>query len=145
MQMSHPTPEKQCILTITRPDGAVRSYKSKPIFRRKNDAKAQVATIAVEDGAMDFILHGDSDILKAKKGVLLAPLEDRPQPVASTSNISSNTRSSKRFVPEAGTPMPRYEEIAACCKEWRGTLVYPSWTDFDTWNSALFFHGKSSS
>ncbi|KAJ7730878.1 hypothetical protein DFH07DRAFT_848247 [Mycena maculata] len=130
--------KKQCILTITRPDGSVRSYKSNPTFRRKNDAKAQVATIAIEHGALDFIIRGDSDALKAKKGVLLAPLgekdKDKQQPVASTSNISSNTRSGKRFVPEAGTPMPRYDEIAACCRKWRGTLVYPSWLDFDTCN-----------
>ncbi|KAJ7475203.1 hypothetical protein B0H11DRAFT_1328411 [Mycena galericulata] len=126
--------KKQCILTIMRPDGAVRSYKSKPIFRRKNDAKAEVATIAVEHGALDFIVHGDSDALKAKKGVLLAPLENEPQPVASTAELSLNTRTSKKFLPEAGTPMQQYKQIEACCKEWRGTLVYPSWHDFDTGN-----------
>ncbi|KAJ7119478.1 hypothetical protein C8R44DRAFT_853622 [Mycena epipterygia] len=128
--------QKQCILTITRPEGTVRSYKTKPIFRRKNDAKAQAATIAVEDGALDFITHGDSDELKAKKGVLLAPLDDS-HPVASTSSISSNARGSKNFVPEFGKPMLRVKEIETCCKEWRGLVVRPDWFDFDDpkiWN-----------
>ncbi|KAJ7471819.1 hypothetical protein FB451DRAFT_1089898, partial [Mycena latifolia] len=118
--------KKQCILTITRPDGAVRSYKSKPIHRRKNDAKAQAASVAVEHHALDFILHGDSDALKAKKGVLLAPLD--AQPVAST---SSDPQGAKRLVPESGAQMPRCKEIEDCCSEWRGLLVRPEWFDFE--------------
>ncbi|KAJ6602507.1 hypothetical protein DFH09DRAFT_1124997 [Mycena vulgaris] len=128
--------KKQCILTITRPDGAVRSYKSNPIHRRKIDAKAEVASIAIQHGALDFISHGDSDVIKAKKGVLLAPLRDK-QPIASTSHISSNPRGSTSFVAESGASMARYKEIEECCRAWR-SLVRPEWFDFEdakTWNN----------
>ncbi|KAJ7075991.1 hypothetical protein B0H15DRAFT_955967 [Mycena belliarum] len=112
--------KKKCILTITRL-GAVRSYKSQPVHRRKNDAKAQAASIAVEHGALEFILHGDSDALKAKKGVLLVPLES--QPVASTSTAS-------RFTPDPGAVTARFQEIEDCCTEWR-VSVQPEWFDFE--------------
>ncbi|KAJ7216950.1 hypothetical protein B0H12DRAFT_1329442 [Mycena haematopus] len=115
--------KKQCILTITRPDGSTRSYKTEPEFHRKTDAKAQAATIAIEHGAIDFIVHGDSDELKAKKGVLLAPLED-DQPLASTSKLSSGSRS------EPETPTVLVGEIDKCCLEWRGDQVKPYWLDF---------------
>ncbi|KAF7329001.1 hypothetical protein MVEN_02530100 [Mycena venus] len=117
--------KKQCVLTITRPDGSARSYKTEPVFRRKTDAKIHVATIAVEHGAMDFIMYGDSDELKAKKGVLLAPLDD--QPIASTSKISLDSPSS---VSESELPTVRVKEIDACCQEWRGDRVKPYWTNF---------------
>ncbi|KAJ7034742.1 hypothetical protein C8F04DRAFT_560026 [Mycena alexandri] len=115
---------KQCILTITRPDGATRSYKTEPVFRRKTDAKAQAATTAIECGAIDFIVRGDSDELKAKKGVLLASLSDS-QPVASTSKLSSSACA------ETESAMLRVQEIEACCREWRGPLLKPYWHDFD--------------
>ncbi|KAJ7714078.1 hypothetical protein B0H16DRAFT_1471574 [Mycena metata] len=111
---------KQCILTITRPDSATRSYKTEPVFRRKTDAKAQAATIAIECGAIDFILRGDSDELKARKGVLLASLSDS-QPVASTSKLPFS----------ASAEMLRVQEIEACCREWRGPFLKPYWHDFD--------------
>ncbi|KAJ7645849.1 hypothetical protein B0H17DRAFT_1103805 [Mycena rosella] len=44
-RLHHACQHKQCILTITRQDGAVRSYKSQAIHRRKNDAKAQLKDI----------------------------------------------------------------------------------------------------
>ncbi|KAJ6589095.1 hypothetical protein B0H19DRAFT_1248657 [Mycena capillaripes] len=118
--------KKQCIITITRPDGAARSYKSEPVFRRKTDAKAQAARIAVQHGAIDFIMYGDSDELKAKKGVLLAPLED-DQPIASTSKLPPESQS---LISEPERPMLRVREIEACCQEWRGDLVKPYWFDF---------------
>jgi hypothetical protein len=127
---SYELPEKQCILTITRPDGAARSYRTEPVFRRKTDAKIQAALIATEHGAMDFIMYGDSDELKAKKGVLLAPLEDN-HPVASTSKLSSDPQ---RSIPESEPLMVRVKEIEACCQEWRGDLVKPYWLNFDNSN-----------
>ncbi|KAF8172830.1 hypothetical protein K438DRAFT_1981312 [Mycena galopus ATCC 62051] len=113
--------KKQCILTITRLDGSTRSYKTEFMpFPRKVDAKAAVADIAVEHGAIDFIIKGDSDELKAKKGVLLAPLDDN-QPVASTSKLSPSS------LPQSS----RAEEIETCCREWRGDQVKPYWLEFN--------------
>ncbi|KAJ6632559.1 hypothetical protein B0H10DRAFT_1977804 [Mycena sp. CBHHK59/15] len=116
--------KKQCILTVIRPNGVARTYKTEPIFRRKNDAKAQAATIAIQHGVLDFIAHGDSAALKGKKGVLLVPLDknDAQQPVASTSKLSSNSR---------------IKELEICCRDWRGAASRPLWTDFDDpkiWN-----------
>lgn len=50
---------KQCILSITRPNGASRCYKTEPIFSKKIEAKAHVATIAINMGAIEFIMTGD--------------------------------------------------------------------------------------
>ncbi|KAJ7208004.1 hypothetical protein GGX14DRAFT_634814, partial [Mycena pura] len=121
--------QKQCFLTITRPDGAVRSYRTEPIFKRKADAKARVANIAVEHGALDFIHNGDSDESKAIKGTLLAPLEDK-QPVASAS----------RPVQEEAA-ITRVEQIEVCCKEWRGDAVKPAWFYFE--DPSLNVHGAA--
>ncbi|KAJ7186744.1 hypothetical protein C8R46DRAFT_981017 [Mycena filopes] len=118
--------EKQCILTITRPDGSTRSYKTEPVFRRRNEAKAHVATIAIEYGAIDFIVRGDSDELKAKKGVLLASLNE-PQPVASTSKLTSAPPEEAETAPS----MLHVEAIEGCCREWRGPLLKPYWYHFD--------------
>ncbi|KAJ6482136.1 hypothetical protein C8R47DRAFT_981945 [Mycena vitilis] len=126
---------KQCILTITRLDGAVRSYKTEPVFPRKSDAKAQAAVTAMEHGAMDFIMFGDSDQLKAKKGVLLAPLED-DQPVASTSKLPSDNTT-----PEPEPSLLRVKEVEACCQEWRGDGVKPHWLNFN--DLAMKQHGAA--
>jgi hypothetical protein len=65
-------PAKQCIITITRPNGSVRSYQTEPTFSRKNDAKAEAAKIAIDMGALEFIQMGDLDsIMKAKNDPLL--------------------------------------------------------------------------
>ncbi|KAJ7334732.1 hypothetical protein DFH08DRAFT_879250 [Mycena albidolilacea] len=126
---------KQCILTIGRPDGSARSYKTEPVFRRRVDAQAQAAAIAIEHDAINFIIRGDSDELKAKKGVLLAPLDDT-QPIASTSKLSSNpssflsSNSSSSFL-VAPELTARVQEIDACCREWRGDQVKPCWLDFN--------------
>ncbi|KAJ7596594.1 hypothetical protein C8J56DRAFT_917842 [Mycena floridula] len=49
---------KQCILTITRPNGMTRSYKTDPCFSKKMEAKAHVANVALKMGAMEFLLSG---------------------------------------------------------------------------------------
>ncbi|KAJ7280224.1 hypothetical protein C8J57DRAFT_1174939 [Mycena rebaudengoi] len=108
--------KKQCILTLTRPNGATRSYKTEPVFRRKHDAKYHAATIAIENGALEFITNGDSDTLKAKKGTLLEPLDktEDETPIASSSKLASQVA-----------------EIEACCEHWRGPSVRPIWLNFD--------------
>jgi hypothetical protein len=65
--------EKRCILTITRPNGATRSYTLKPKFAHKAEARAVAAVIAVDMGAIDFIKHGSPEVV-AKRGLVLAPL-----------------------------------------------------------------------
>ncbi|KAG5636299.1 hypothetical protein H0H81_008498 [Sphagnurus paluster] len=52
----------QCILTVTRPDGAYRVYESLACHSRNYDAETQVAEMAVSQGAVDFILQVDNQI-----------------------------------------------------------------------------------
>ncbi|KAF9524226.1 hypothetical protein CPB83DRAFT_621767 [Crepidotus variabilis] len=116
--------DKQCILTITRPNGSIRSYKSDPGagFTRRQEARMQAAKIAVEMGAVDFILSGDADALKAKKGLLLNPFDVE---------VDANTTE--------GVPgMPNYNEeekplkfIEETCQEWRAGKVKPHWVIYN--------------
>ncbi|KAK0434543.1 uncharacterized protein EV420DRAFT_396271 [Desarmillaria tabescens] len=53
---------KQCILTITRPNGSMRSYQSDTTFTRKTEAKAQVCERAIEHGALKFIAEGEPKV-----------------------------------------------------------------------------------
>lgn len=53
---------KQCILTITRPNGSTRSYQSDANFKRKAEAKAQVCERAIEHDALKFIAEGEPKI-----------------------------------------------------------------------------------
>ncbi|KAI0641758.1 hypothetical protein C8Q79DRAFT_919018 [Trametes meyenii] len=50
---------KRCKLTITRPNGASRTYTSPVAYHRKYDAKAHVSTLAMESGAIEFIVSGE--------------------------------------------------------------------------------------
>ncbi|CAA7271260.1 unnamed protein product [Cyclocybe aegerita] len=102
---------KQCILTITRPNGATRSYKSESGFSRRGGAKAQAAKIAVDMGAIDFIMSGDSDALKAKKGLLLNPFDVEIDNMDSTEALPGMPK----YTPEE-EPLKIIEE---CCTEWR--------------------------
>ncbi|TFK35030.1 hypothetical protein BDQ12DRAFT_612281, partial [Crucibulum laeve] len=114
---------KQCIITITRPNNSTRSYKSEAIHSRKVDAKLQAATIAVDMGALDFIASGDPDLLKAKKGTLLA----RPDVADSMDTDTTATE---------GWSMSMFEDdesakaIEQCCAEWRPGRVWPEWVPF---------------
>ncbi|KAF8906987.1 hypothetical protein CPB84DRAFT_337114 [Gymnopilus junonius] len=119
---------RQCILTITRPGGATRSYKSESGPLRRGDAKAQAAQVAIEMGAIDFIVSGDSDALKAKKGLLLNPLqvdmddlemdESKVNPLASPVKKESEEEIALR-------------EIELCCMEWRAGMIQPHWVYFN--------------
>ncbi|KAI6012238.1 hypothetical protein EDC04DRAFT_741974 [Pisolithus marmoratus] len=53
---------KQCILTIARHDGTQRSYTTQPMFSKKAEAKAEVSRIAIEMGALEFLLSGLSAV-----------------------------------------------------------------------------------
>lgn len=104
--------KKRCILTITRPNGATRSYTSKPEFARKVAARAAAASVAVEMGAIDFIKHGSPDAV-VKRGLVLAPL-DAPGSVQAP-------------LPTAAEEDPSVQEIEKCCVEWRAGRVKPRW------------------
>src|ERR1700730_13760358 len=100
---------KRCILTITRPNGARRSYQTPGVYSRKNEAKSQTAALAIEMGAIDFITTGDSDLTKAKKGLVLAHLDAIGE--------------GDCIEPED----PAVQEIEDCCVEWRAGRVKPYW------------------
>ncbi|KAF8258505.1 hypothetical protein EI94DRAFT_1911940 [Lactarius quietus] len=108
--MSHTKTEKRCILTITRPNGATRSYTSKPEFARKAAARAAAASVAVDMGAIDFIKHGSPDAV-VKRGLVLAPL-DAPGSVQAP-------------LPSAAEEDLSVQEIEKCCVEWRAGRVKP--------------------
>ncbi|KAI9439364.1 hypothetical protein H4582DRAFT_134194 [Lactarius indigo] len=104
--------KKRCILTITRPNGATRSYTSKPEFARKAAARAAAASVAVDMGAIEFIKYGSPDAV-VKRGLVLAPL-DAPGSVQAP-------------LPTAAEEDPAVQEIEKCCVEWRAGRVKPRW------------------
>ena len=110
--LSHTPTEKRCILTITRPNGATRSYTSKPEFGRKTAARAAAASVAVDMGAIEFIKYGSPDAV-VKRGLVLAPL-DAPGSVQAP-------------LPTAAEEDPAVQEIEKCCVEWRAGRVKPRW------------------
>ncbi|KAF8552813.1 hypothetical protein OG21DRAFT_1415383, partial [Imleria badia] len=92
---------KQCILTLTRPDGVLRSYATQPVFAKKNEAKLEVAKIAIDMGALDF---------------LVGPAVETSTNAAPSDAIS---------VPESFL-----DDIEKCCLEWRAGRVSPHWVPF---------------
>jgi hypothetical protein len=111
LQLIYDIVAKRCILTITRPNGERRSYQTPAVYGRKNEAKLQTAALAIEMGAIDFITTGDVDSSKAKKGLVLAPLDAKGE------------GDSVVPVPED----PGVQEIFDCCIEWRAGRVKPYW------------------
>jgi hypothetical protein len=116
--------DKQCILTITRPNGSTRSYKSDPHaeFTRRQDARMQAAKIAVEMGAIDFIVSGDADALKAKRGLLLNPFD-----VEIDTELSEVTPGMSKYTDEE-EPLKLIEDA---CIEWRAGKVKPHWVTYN--------------
>ena len=109
------SPGKQCILTIKRPNGASRSYKTEAVFKKRADAKSEVCGMAIDMGALDFILTGESEVLKAKKG-----------------DVNGESSVAGEVVPVLQTlPTPKESEpvkiIEECCAEWRAGKVKPHW------------------
>ncbi|KLO11981.1 hypothetical protein SCHPADRAFT_941628 [Schizopora paradoxa] len=110
---------KQCILTITRPNGVYRSFSSTPSFKRKTDAKAHAAKVALELGASDFIVHGIKDRSRLHSNVALAPLD-----MKSSSSGEKEEDGPKTGVDDAS------KQIQNCCVEWRAGMVVPRWFYF---------------
>ena len=112
---------KQCILTITRPNGVSRSYITKPEFIRKSEAKACAATIALEMGAIDFILYGSKS--PGKKKILLAPVHGS----ASDSELGKG----KGKEVDESNESSEHLQIVSCCEQWRAGRVVPKYTFYD--------------
>ncbi|EJD00364.1 uncharacterized protein FOMMEDRAFT_135948 [Fomitiporia mediterranea MF3/22] len=128
--------QKMCVLTITRPNGQTRSYKTDPEFSRKSDAKAQAAARAIELGAVDFILHGNKDTSNPRQRVVLAPLN-------STAPKSEAKVKEEDPVPDEIIDDDASKQIEALCVEWRASRIQPRWRPFreftasPNWGSVL--------
>ncbi|KAI6127086.1 hypothetical protein F5141DRAFT_1085435 [Pisolithus sp. B1] len=106
---------KQCILTIVRHDGTQRSYTTQPIFSKKAEAKAEVSRIAIEMGALEFLLYGESKEQKGK----------RNSPSSSASDgLSAGASSSAQMQPAEESSI---DVIKNCCIQWRAESVAPRW------------------
>ncbi|KAI6144341.1 hypothetical protein BKA82DRAFT_1003728 [Pisolithus tinctorius] len=99
---------KQCILTIARHDGTKRSYTTQPIFQKKAEAKAEVSRIAIEMGALDFLMYGESEGQKEKRNSPTSSASDGP-----SGGGSSSTQA--------------IDVIESCCIQWRAGRVVPRW------------------
>lgn len=109
---------KRCILTITRPNGARRSYAAPGVFTRKNEAKTQTTALAIEMGALEFVATGETDSSKVKNGLVLAPLTAHDGAAAAEAEAP---------------PTPEDQAVDAiqnCCIEWRAGRVKPHWVDY---------------
>ncbi|KAG1881147.1 hypothetical protein F4604DRAFT_465963 [Suillus subluteus] len=109
---------KKCILTISRPNGSIRSYATDPVYSRKSDAKSAAATLAIEMGALDFITHGDPEELKLKRGLVLASINSSQNQERIRAEIGSTEN------PDSNNAI---EQIETCCAEWRGGSIAPHW------------------
>lgn len=106
---------KQCILTIVRHDGTQRSYTTQPIFSKKAEAKAEVSKVALEIGALEFLMYGES---KEQKG-------QRNSPTSSASDgLPAGASSSAQMQPPERSSV---DVIESCCIQWRAECVAPRW------------------
>lgn len=108
--------DKQCILTITKPDSVRRSYATQPHFVKKNEAKLEAARIAVEMGGLEF-LAGEAGHVCTRASVETSSTDN----AAASDATSVNPRAvHDTFV----------DDIEKCCLEWRAGHVTPHWVPF---------------
>ncbi|KAH9939641.1 uncharacterized protein BXZ73DRAFT_23966, partial [Epithele typhae] len=71
------THAKRCVVTITRPNGLSRTYVSSSAWEKKYDAKASACSVAIENGAIEFIQAGENagSVDPTTPGVLSLPSE----------------------------------------------------------------------
>ncbi|KAF7290552.1 hypothetical protein MIND_01295300 [Mycena indigotica] len=105
---------KRCVVTITRPGGEARAFRSPVNCASAEEAEEVAAGVALERGVAEFIAVGDEEEVRAAKGTLLVSL-DKQAPVI-----------------EVLTAVGHIEE---CCREWRGPSVEPAWYTFAGSNS----------
>ncbi|KAH0835651.1 hypothetical protein J3R83DRAFT_9402 [Lanmaoa asiatica] len=104
---------KQCVLTITKPDGVHRSYATQPVFAKKSEAKSEAAKIAIDMGALDFLTEGDT------------------KPIVSAETSSADNVASDAMSAQSETaPETSMDDIERCCLEWRASRVTPHWVPF---------------
>ncbi|KAI0822152.1 hypothetical protein BC628DRAFT_1422075 [Trametes gibbosa] len=96
----------RCKLIITRPNGTSRTYTSPIAHQRKYDAKAHISTVAIENGAIDFILSGDGSREASSTEHALPP---KPDPEAAA---------------EADESVKAIEKI---CLDWTHGHIKPFW------------------
>ncbi|CAK5272957.1 unnamed protein product [Mycena citricolor] len=101
--------DRQCILTIQLPGGPSRSYKSEP-FPDSEDAVEGAAYSAIKDGALDFILFGENEILKLK---------------SNTDEVLEHGSTASSDELEA------VETLEECWRIWRGDASHLLWFRFD--------------
>ncbi|KIJ67229.1 hypothetical protein HYDPIDRAFT_107958 [Hydnomerulius pinastri MD-312] len=114
---------KQCILSITRPDGSKRSYTTQPTFSKKNEAKAEVAKIAIEMDVLDFLVNGEEHPAKIGRGLVLSSIAAPGAEAVATEGTSSTSKISD----ESASSI---DEIHNCCAQWRAGRIAPHWVAF---------------
>lgn len=82
----------------------------------------QAAKIAIEMGAVDFIVSGDADALKAKKGLLLNPFN------VEIDNTTSEITPGMSWYTQEEEPLKLIEDT---CAEWRAGRVKPHWVTYN--------------
>ncbi|KAF8530070.1 hypothetical protein BU17DRAFT_78612 [Hysterangium stoloniferum] len=117
-----------CILTITRPNGVSRSYRTKPEFSRRTEAKVAAATSAIKLGCVNFIKNGDESG-RPKRGILLAKLDAGSKKEegdgAAGNPDPANGESGATTIPDTAVV-----DLENACTEWRAGTVSPQWVYF---------------
>jgi hypothetical protein len=95
----------------------------------------QAAKIAVEMGAIDFIVSGDADALKAKKGLLLNPFD-----VEIDTEMNEIAPGMSKYTEEE-EPLQLIEDA---CTEWRAGKVKPHWVTYNDAKNKKSVYGIAS-
>ncbi len=99
---------KRCVLTITRPNGDARIFTSPSAHQRKYDAKASACTVAIQSGAIDFIVSGGVN-----------------SPSAPSTTLPDVQESTALEMDES------VKAIEQCCLDWTGGKVKPYWLNIN--------------
>ncbi|KIJ47883.1 hypothetical protein M422DRAFT_28681 [Sphaerobolus stellatus SS14] len=115
---------KSCILTVTRPNGATRSYRTKPEFSRKSDAKLAAASLGLRMGAVPFLRWGEES-----GRARLAKLDAKGKSKSEHGGEDGNKNDGPSHGNSNGIADGEKAilEIENCCTEWRAGAVIPQW------------------
>ncbi|CCA68056.1 hypothetical protein PIIN_01923 [Serendipita indica DSM 11827] len=119
----------QCILTITRPDGHKRSYTSGAFSSiTKDEAKALVASSALNMGVIDFIKYGDITL----KGKIINNPKLTQDAADTQLRLRAEDGKGISFSDQRETTIddPNVKAISDCCIEWRAGKVKPVYVHF---------------
>lgn len=101
-----------------RPNGSSRSYRTKPEFSRKSDAKLAAASLALRMGAVPFLRWGEES-QRMKLAKLDAKVSEKKDDSANKSGASGE----EAFAEGERAVL----QIENCCTEWRAGSVIPQW------------------